>query len=114
MLGTIVTGLVFGSCAVAALAIMKRDHGEAHRARKRAIDEATEPWRALYADKEAELAELRAQYEQTVAALQRELHRADQEIARWNVIATALRGRERMPAKAGNGGRECREGGRDG
>ena len=50
---------------MAALAIMKRDHGEAHRARKRAIDEATEPWRALYADKEAELAELRAQYEQT-------------------------------------------------
>lgn len=94
MLGTIVTGLVFGGSAVAALAIMKRDHGEAHRARKRAIDEATEPWRALYADKEAELAELRAQYEQTVAALQRELHRADQEIARWNVIATALRGRE--------------------
>ena len=55
MLGTIVTGLVFGGSAVAALAIMKRDHGEAHRARKRAIDEATEPWRALYADKERSL-----------------------------------------------------------
>lgn len=36
MLGTIVTGLVFGGSAVAALAIMKRDHGEAYRARKRA------------------------------------------------------------------------------
>lgn len=94
MLTTILTTSIFGICAVAALAIMKRDHGEAHRARKQAIDEATEPWRALYADKEAELADLRAQHEQTVAALQRELHRADQEIARWNVIATALRGRD--------------------
>lgn len=94
MLTTILTTSIFGISAVVALAIMKRDHGEAHRARKRAIDEATEPWRALYADKEAELAELRAQYEQTVAALRRELRRADQEIARWNVIAMAFRGRE--------------------
>lgn len=94
MLTTILTTSIFGISAVAALAIMKRDHGEAHRARKRAIDEATEPWRALYADKEAELADLRAQHEQTVAALRRELRRADQEIARWNVIATALRGRD--------------------
>lgn len=91
---TILTTSIFGICAVAALAIMKRDHGEAHRARKQAIDEATEPWRALYADKEAELADLRAQYEQSVAALRRELRRADQEIARWNVIAMAFRGRE--------------------
>lgn len=94
MLTTILTTSIFGICAVAALAIMKRDHSTERQARKQAIDEATEPWRALYADKEAELAELRAQYEQTVAALQRELHRADQEIARWNVIAMAFRGRE--------------------
>lgn len=94
MLTTILTTSIFGICAVAALAIMKRDHSTERQARKQAIDEATEPWRALYADKEAELAELRAQHEQTVAALRRELRRADQEIARWNVIATALRGRE--------------------
>lgn len=91
---TILTTSIFGISAVAALAIMKRDHGEAYRARKRAIDEATEPWRALYADKEAELAELRAQYEQTVTALQRELRRADQEIARWNVIAMSIKGKD--------------------
>ena len=94
MLTTILTTSIFGICAVAALAIMKRDHSTERQARKQAIDEATEPWRALYADKEAELAELRAQHEQTVAALRRELRRADQEIARWNVIATSLRGRE--------------------
>ena len=94
MLTTILTTSIFGICAVAALAIMKRDHSTERQARKQAIDEATEPWRALYADKEAELAELRAQHEQTVAVLRRELRRADQEIARWNVIATALRGRE--------------------
>ena len=94
MLTTILTTSIFCICAVAALAIMKRDHSTERQARKQAIDEATEPWRALYADKDAELAELRAQHEQTVAALRRELRRADQEIARWNVIATALRGRE--------------------
>lgn len=43
MLGTILTGAIFGGCAVAALIIMKRDHSAEHRARKQAIDEATEP-----------------------------------------------------------------------
>jgi hypothetical protein len=60
MLGTILTGAIFGGCAVAALIIMKRDHSAEHRARKQAIDEATEPWRALYADKEAELGAIAA------------------------------------------------------
>lgn len=91
---TILTTSIFGISAVVALLIIKSDHRTERQARKQAIDEATEPWRALYADKEAELADLRAQYEQTVAALRRELRRADQEIARWNVIATALRGRD--------------------
>ena len=93
-MATMIIGLIFGSLGIVALLIQCRNHGEAYRARKRAIDEATEPWRALYADKEAELAELRAQYEQTVTALQRELHRADQEIARWNVIAMAIKGQD--------------------
>lgn len=91
---TILTTSIFGISAVAALLIIKSDHRTERKARKQAIDEATEPWRALYADKEAELADLRAQHEQTVAALRRELRRADQEIARWNVIAMAFRGRE--------------------
>ena len=90
MLTTILTTSIFGISAVAALLIIKSDH----RTERQARDEATEPWRALYADKEAEMADLRAQYEQTVAALRRELRRADQEIARWNVIAMAFRGRE--------------------
>lgn len=94
MLGTILTGAVFGGCAVAALIIMKRDHSAEHRARKQAIDEATEPWRALYADKEAELSELRAQYEQTLSSLRQEIHRADMEIARWNYIGMALKGKD--------------------
>ena len=76
---------------MAALLIMKRDHSAERRARKKAIDEATEPWKALYADKVAEMAELKDQYEATVASLKRELHRADQEIARWNCIGTALK-----------------------
>lgn len=91
MVGTIVTGAVFGTFAVAALIVMKRDHSAERRARKKAIDEATEPWKALYADKVAEMAELKDQYEATVASLKRELHRADQEIARWNCIGTALK-----------------------
>ena len=76
---------------MAALLIMKRDHSAERSARKKAIDEATEPWKALYADKVAEMAELKDQYEATVASLKRELHRADQEIARWNCIGTALK-----------------------
>lgn len=76
---------------MAALLVMKRDHSAERRARKKAIDEATEPWKALYADKVAEMAELKDQYEATVASLKRELHRADQEIARWNCIGTALK-----------------------
>lgn len=91
MVGTIVTGAVFGTFAVAAIIVMKRDHSAERRARKKAIDEATEPWKALYADKVAEMAELKDQYEATVASLKRELHRADQEIARWNCIGTALK-----------------------
>lgn len=91
MVGTVVTGAVFGTFAVAAIIVMKRDHSAERRARKKAIDEATEPWKALYADKVAEMAELKDQYEATVASLKRELHRADQEIARWNCIGTALK-----------------------
>lgn len=94
MVGTILTGTIIGGCAIAALIVMKRDHSAERRARKKAIDEATEPWRALYADKEAELVEMREQYEQTIDALRRELHRADQEIARWNVIGMALKGKD--------------------
>lgn len=94
MLGTILTGTIFGGCAVAAIIVMKRDHSAERRARKKAIDEATEPWRALYADKEAELAELREQYEQTLSALRQEIHRADMEIARWNYIGMALKGKD--------------------
>lgn len=94
MLGTILTGAIFGGCAVAAIIVMKRDHSAEHRARKQAIDEATEPWRALYADKEAELSELREQYEQTLSALRQEIHRADMEIARWNYIGMALKGKD--------------------
>lgn len=37
---------------------------------------------------------MREQYEQTLDALRRELHRADQEIARWNVIGMALKGKD--------------------
>ena len=91
MVGTIVTGAVFGTFAVAAIIVMKRDHSAERRARKKAIDEATEPWKASDADKVAEMAELKDQYEATVASLKRELHRADQEIARWNCIGTALK-----------------------
>lgn len=91
MVGTVITGAVFGTFAVAAIIVMKRDHSAERRARKKAIDEATEPWKALYADKVAEMAELKDQYEATVASLKRELHRADQEIARWNCIGTALK-----------------------
>ena len=96
MLGTILTGAIFGGCAVAALIIMKRDHSAEHRARKQAIDEATEPWRALYADKLTEMDEMRHTYEQSLDAMRRELHRADQEIARWNVIGMALKGKDVM------------------
>lgn len=99
MLGTILTGAIFGGCAVAAVIIMKRDHSAEHRARKQAIDEATEPWRALYADKEAELAELRDQYELTISALRQEIHRADMEIARWNYIGMALKGKDVMEVR---------------
>ena len=99
MLGTILTGAIFGGCAVAAVVVMKRDHSAEHRARKQAIDEATEPWRALYADKEAELSELREQYELTIDALRREVRRADQEISRWNVIGTAIRGKDVMEVR---------------
>lgn len=99
MLGTILTGAIFGGCAVAAIIVMKRDHSAERRARKQAIDEATEPWRALYADKEAELAEMRAQYELTIDALRREVRRADQEISRWNVICTAIRGKDVMEVR---------------
>ena len=91
MVGMILASAIFGGCSVAALIVMKRDHSAERRARKKAIDEATEPWRALYADKEAELTAMREQYEQTITALERELHRADQEIARWNVIGTTLK-----------------------
>lgn len=91
---TIITALVFGTCAVAALLIMRHDHRAERRARQEAIDEATAPWRALYAEREAALRELREEHERTVAALRRELRRADQEIARWNVIAMAFRGRD--------------------
>lgn len=99
MLGTILTGAIFGGCAVAAIIVMKRDHSAERRARKLAIDEATEPWRALYADKEAELDELRAQYEQTINALRQEVHRADMEIARWNYIGMALKGKDVMEVR---------------
>lgn len=99
MLGTILTGAIFCGCAVAAVVIMKRDHSAERRARKQAIDEATEPWRALYADKEAELAELREQYELTINALRQEIHRADMEIARWNYIGMALKGKDVMEVR---------------
>lgn len=93
---TILTTSIFGISAVAALLIIKNDHRTERQARKQAIDEATEPWRALYADKEAELDAMRQQYEQTVGALRRELHRADQEIARWNYIGMTLKGKDLM------------------
>ena len=50
---TIITALIFGTCAVAALLIMRHDHRAERRARQEAIDEATAPWRALYAEREA-------------------------------------------------------------
>lgn len=92
----IITGIIIGGFALGALLIMRCDHTAERRARKQAIDEATEPWRALYADKEAELDAMRQQYEQTVGALRRELHRADQEIARWNYIGMTLKGKDLM------------------
>lgn len=99
MLGTILTGVLFGGCSVAALVIMARDHRAEQMARKKAIDEATEPWRALYEDKLAEMERMRYQYGQTVESLQRELHRADQEIARWNIIGMAIKGKDCMESR---------------
>jgi hypothetical protein len=94
MIGTIITGVIFGGCSVAALLVMKRDHSAERIARKKAIDEATEPWRALYEEKTAELDKMREQYEQTLNALRKEIHRADMEIARWNYIGMALKGKD--------------------
>lgn len=91
---TILTTSIFGISAVAAMVIIKSDHRTERQARKQAIDEAIEPWRELYAYKEEELAKMQEQHEQTVAAFRRELRRADQEIARWNVIAMSIKGKD--------------------
>ena len=99
MLGTILTGAIFGGCAVAAIIVMKRDHSAERRARKKAIDEATEPWRALYADKLSEMERMEHAHATEVDALRQALEQADQEIARWNYIGAAIRGKDVMEVR---------------
>lgn len=100
---TIITALLLGIFAVAALLIMRYDRRAERRARQDAIDEATAPWRALYEERESALRELREEHERTVTALRRELRRADQEIARWNIIGMAIKGRDLALGQAGIG-----------
>lgn len=100
---TIITALLLGIFAVAALLIMRYDHRAERRARQEAIDEATAPWRALYEERESALRDLQAEHERTVTALRRELRRADQEIARWNIIGMAIKGRDLALGQAGIG-----------
>lgn len=100
---TIITALLLGIFAVAALLIMRHDRRAERRARQDAIDEATAPWRALYEERESALRELREEHERTVTALRRELRRADQEIARWNIIGMAIKGRDLALGQAGIG-----------
>lgn len=100
---TILTTSIFGISAVVALLIIKSDHRTERQARKQAIDEATAPWRALYEERESALRDLQAEHERTVTALRRELRRADQEIARWNIIGMAIKGRDLALGHAGIG-----------